>query len=193
MLIVGIETSCDETSAAIVKDGRKILSNIISSQVNIHSKYSGVVPELASRAHVENVNSVVEASLVKAGMTFDDISKKIDIVAYVNGPGLAGPLLVGQITTQTLSFLYNKPIIGVNHVEGHLYAALLEYPRLRPPYLGLVASGGHTELIIVNGFGNYLYLGGTRDDAAGEAQTHQSHNKHAALRRGRWVIWGIAL
>jgi N6-L-threonylcarbamoyladenine synthase len=169
MLILGIETSCDETSAAVVRDGAVILSSIVSSQTAVHARYFGVVPELASRAHVENINAVVGAALAKAGITFGDFADKIDRLAYVKGPGLAGPLLVGQITAQTLSLLYDKPITEVNHVESHLYAALLEYRHLKPPFLGLVASGGHTELILVKDFGKYNYLGGTRDDAAGEA------------------------
>jgi N6-L-threonylcarbamoyladenine synthase len=160
MLVLGIETSCDETSAAVVENGRRIFSNVVSSQVKIHSKYSGVVPELASRAHVEKINTVLENALKKTD---------IGLISYVYGPGLAGPLLVGQIAAQTLSFLLNKPLIGINHIEGHLYSALLENPGLEPPFLALIASGGHTDLIRVENFGRYAYLGGTRDDAAGEA------------------------
>lgn len=167
MNILGIETSCDETSCAVVADGRKILSSVVSSQIPIHRKYSGVVPELASRAHIENVNAVLDEALDKAGIR--DIAGGISAIAYTRGPGLAGSLLVGQITAQTLSSLYRLPLIDINHIEGHLYAPLLEFGALKPPYLALVVSGGHTELIVVNDFGNYTYLGGTRDDAAGEA------------------------
>lgn len=167
MNILGIETSCDETSCAVVAGGRKILSSVVSSQIPIHRKYSGVVPELASRAHIENVNAVLDEALDKAGIR--DIAGEISAIAYTRGPGLAGSLLVGQITAQTLSSLYRLPLIDVNHIEGHLYAPLLKFSALKPPYLALVVSGGHTELIVVKDFGNYTYLGGTRDDAAGEA------------------------
>lgn len=169
MLILGIETSCDETSAAVVDDGRKALSNVIASQIKIHRKFSGVVPEIASRAHVLAVNRVVDEALRQAGMAIEDIGGRIEAVAYTRGPGLAGALLVGQIAAQTIAFLRGVPLVDVNHVEGHLYAALLEHPDLEPPFLCLVVSGGHTELIAVDSFGSYRYLGGTRDDAAGEA------------------------
>ncbi|MGA2090272.1 MAG: tRNA (adenosine(37)-N6)-threonylcarbamoyltransferase complex transferase subunit TsaD [Endomicrobiales bacterium] len=169
MNILGIETSCDETAAAVVKNGQKILSSVVSSQIVIHKKYFGVVPELASRAHVLTINAVVAAALKKAGIALGDIRSKIGAIAYTRGPGLAGSLLVGQITAETISYLHHTPLVDVNHLEGHLYAALLEYPRLKPPYLALVVSGGHTELIIVTGFGQYQVLGCTRDDAAGEA------------------------
>ncbi len=169
MRLLAIETSCDETAAAVVKDGRRVLSNVISSQIDIHRPFNGVVPELASRAHIEQVNSVVERALSEAGIGWDNISQKIDAVAYTRGPGLAGALLVGQLTAQALAYRYGIPLIDVNHLEGHLYAALLEHPRLMPPFLSLVVSGGHTELVHVEGFGRYRILGGTRDDAAGEA------------------------
>ncbi|MFH1369132.1 MAG: tRNA (adenosine(37)-N6)-threonylcarbamoyltransferase complex transferase subunit TsaD [Elusimicrobiota bacterium] len=169
MFILGIETSCDETSASIVRGGRKIISNIVSSQTAIHKKYSGVVPELASRAHLENINWVVSAALSQAGLKMRDIGKRVAAISYTRGPGLAGSLLVGQVAAQTLSFMRGARLIDVNHIEGHLYAACLERKDLRPPYLSLVVSGGHTELIIVRDFGKYEYLGGTRDDAAGEA------------------------
>ena len=169
MIIFGIETSCDETSAAAVKDGRKILSNVISSQIKIHRPFSGVVPELASRAHIENVNWVIEAALRDAGLSLGDIPRKIDAIAYTRGPGLAGALLVGQMAAQTLSTLYKVPLVDVNHLEGHLFSALLEHRALKPPFLCLIVSGGHTELVIVKDYGRYQLLGGTRDDAAGEA------------------------
>ncbi|MCB4790584.1 MAG: tRNA (adenosine(37)-N6)-threonylcarbamoyltransferase complex transferase subunit TsaD [Elusimicrobia bacterium] len=169
MLILGIETSCDETSIAVVSDGRKVIANAVASQINIHSRYSGVVPELASRAHLENINLVFEEALNNAKINKKDLAKKISAVSYTRGPGLAGALLVGQITAQTLSFIYKLPLVDVNHLEGHLYAALLEHKGLRPPYLCLIASGGHTELVIVKGYGKYNLIGATRDDAAGEA------------------------
>lgn len=166
MLVLGIETSCDETSAAVVDCGKRILSNVIASQIKIHGRYFGVVPELASRAHIENVNWVIEKALKQAGIGTD--LGKISVVAYTRGPGLAGSLLVGQLAAQTFSYLLGKPLVGVNHLEGHLYAVLLEHDGIEPPYLGLIVSGGHTELVIVENFGKYKYLGGTRDDAAGE-------------------------
>lgn len=169
MNILGIESSCDETAAAIVKDGRKILSNIVSSQIKIHQKYFGVVPELASRAHIENINYVIEEAVKQAGFSFDSLSKNVSAIAYTRGPGLAGSLLVGQIAAQTLSYIHKIPLIDINHLEGHFYAALLENASLKPPYLSLIVSGGHTELVIIEDFGVYKYLGGTRDDAAGEA------------------------
>jgi N6-L-threonylcarbamoyladenine synthase len=169
MRVLGIETSCDETSASVVENGRKILSNVISSQIKIHKEYSGVVPELAARAHTQNINYVIAKALSKAKIKFLDISKKIDAIAYTRGPGLAGSLLIGQITAMTMSYAHEIALIDVNHIEGHLFSAMLDYQKLKPPYLGLVVSGGHTELVIVEDYGRYKYLGGTRDDAAGEA------------------------
>jgi N6-L-threonylcarbamoyladenine synthase len=169
MLILAIETSCDETSAAVVKDGRTILSNVVSSQIAIHRQFHGVVPELASRAHIENINAVVAAALHEAKIPLALLGEKLDAIAYTRGPGLAGALLVGQVAARTMAFLSGLPLIDVNHLEGHLYAALLEHKKLEPPYLALIVSGGHTELVIVEGYGQYHFLGGTRDDAAGEA------------------------
>jgi N6-L-threonylcarbamoyladenine synthase len=169
MNILAIESSCDETSVAVVKDGRRIVANVVASQIAIHRRYFGVVPELASRAHIENVNPVIDAALRQAHISFRNIGDRIAAIAYTRGPGLAGSLLVGQVAAQTLSFLCRLPLIDVNHLEGHLYAALLENRGLKPPYLSLIVSGGHTELIIVKDFGRYRFLGGTRDDAAGEA------------------------
>jgi N6-L-threonylcarbamoyladenine synthase len=169
MLLLGIESSCDETAAAVVWAGRSIVSSVIASQIAIHGKYFGVVPELASRAHIENVNIVIEEALEKAKLSLASLRGEIAAIAYTRGPGLAGSLLVGQIAAQTLSSLFDVPLIDVNHLEGHLYAALLENPKLSPPYLSLIVSGGHTELIVVEDFGRYRFLGGTRDDAAGEA------------------------
>lgn len=167
-LILGIESSCDETSASVVKDGRIVVSNVVSSQEKIHRKYSGVVPELASREHIKNINFVVEKALQQANLSFKNI-KKLSAISYTRGPGLAGSLLVGQVTAQTFSFIYDIPLIDINHLEGHLYAALLGNHSLKPPFLSLIVSGGHTELAIVKDFGQYKFLGGTRDDAAGEA------------------------
>ncbi len=165
MYILAIETSCDETSASVLKDGRKLLSNVISSQINIHKKYGGVVPELASRHHLQNINFVVQEALDLARLDM----KKIDVLAVTQGPGLVGSLLVGIMAAKTLASLYQKPLIPVNHIEGHIYANFLEHPELKPPFLALVVSGGHTELVWQQGHEKYKILGRTRDDAAGEA------------------------
>ncbi len=169
MRILAIETSCDETSVSVVENGRKILSNIISSQIPIHAQYNGVVPELASRAHIKNINIVIEEALSKAKIDFDNFNKKIDAIACTQGPGLAGSLLVGIMASKTLSYIYDKPLIPINHIEGHIYSACIENAGLKPPFLSVVISGGHTELIIVKNYGEYTFLGGTRDDAIGEA------------------------
>ncbi len=167
--ILAIETSCDETSASVSQNGRKILSNVISSQIPVHAVYNGVVPELASREHIKNVNPVIEQALKEAGINFENFDKKIDAVACTYGPGLAGSLLVGIMAAKTLSFVYNKPLIAVNHMEGHIFSACIENKNLKPPFLSVIISGGHTELVIVKDYGKYVYLGGTRDDASGEA------------------------
>jgi len=169
MKILAIETSCDETSASVVENGRNILSNVISSQIPIHAVYNGVVPELASRAHIKNINIVIEESLNKAGIDFKNFDKKIDAVACTYGPGLAGSLLVGIMAAKTLAYIYDKPLIPVNHIEGHMYSAGIENSSLKPPFLSVIISGGHTELIMVKDYGKYVFLGGTRDDAVGEA------------------------
>jgi N6-L-threonylcarbamoyladenine synthase len=169
MNILAIETSCDETSAAVVSNGSSVKSIIISSQIKIHAKFFGVVPELASRAHIENVNPVISQALTEAGISFDDFSKKIDAVAFTVGPGLAGALLVGTIAAKSIASVYKKPLIPINHLEGHVYSYFIENEFVRPPFLSVVVSGGHTELIIVEDLGKYKTLGGTRDDAAGEA------------------------
>lgn len=164
MICLGIETSCDETSAAVVKDGETILSNIIASQVHIHKKYGGVVPELASRHHVEKICQVVDLALKDANVSLGEI----DIVGATRGPGLVGALLVGLSFAKALAYASNIPLVGVHHVEGHIHAIMLE--RVVPyPFLCLVVSGGHTELVRVGGFGEYTVLGKTRDDAVGEA------------------------
>jgi N6-L-threonylcarbamoyladenine synthase len=165
VLILALETSCDETSAAVVKNGRNPLSNIISSQIELHSVYGGVVPEIASRKHVENVHFVLEEALAKANITLDEI----DAIAVTYGPGLVGALLVGVSIAKALAFGRGIPLIGVHHIEGHISANYIAHPELMPPFLSLVVSGGHTQLIHVLDYGNYDILGQTRDDAAGEA------------------------
>jgi N6-L-threonylcarbamoyladenine synthase len=169
MNILALETSCDETSASVVLNGSKVKSVVISSQIKIHAKYFGVVPELASRAHTENVNYVIAKTLKNAKISFADFSKKIDAIAVTVGPGLAGALLVGTIAAKTIASIYKKPLIPVNHLEGHLYSSFIENKSIKPPFLSLIISGGHTELIIVEDFGKYKILGSTRDDAVGEA------------------------
>ena len=165
MIVLAIETSCDDTGAAVLLDGRKILSNVVSSQVSIHQKYGGVVPELASRRHIESIVPIVSQALEEAKVTL----KEIDGVAVTHGPGLVGSLLVGLSFAKSLSFARGIPFIGVNHIEGHLSAIFLEKDSPRFPFIGLVVSGGHTSLFRVDGFGKYKRLGQTRDDAAGEA------------------------
>ncbi|MDR3071622.1 MAG: tRNA (adenosine(37)-N6)-threonylcarbamoyltransferase complex transferase subunit TsaD [Endomicrobium sp.] len=169
MNILALETSCDETSAAVVSNGSNVKSVVISSQIKIHSKFFGVVPELASRAHIENINPVVRRALYDADIKFGDFHKKIDAVAFTIGPGLAGSLLVGAVAAKSIASVYEKPLIPVNHIEGHLYSSFIENKAIKPPFLSVVISGGHTELIIVEDFGKYKILGETRDDAAGEA------------------------
>jgi N6-L-threonylcarbamoyladenine synthase len=163
--ILGIETSCDETAAAVVADGRRVRSSVVSSQVDLHARYGGVVPEIASRAHLEIVNDVIDQSLLEAGVTLHDI----DAVAAVHGPGLAGALLVGVSAAKAIALAIDRPYVGVNHHEAHMYAALLEDPALEPPFVTLVVSGGHTLLIAMDDHGKYRVLGRTVDDAAGEA------------------------
>ncbi len=163
--ILAIESSCDETAAAVVTDGRHIRSNIISSQVPLHTLYGGVVPELASRAHIERIDAVVQEALKEAGMTLPEV----DAIAVTYGPGLVGALLVGVAYAKALAFGLKKPLIGVNHIEGHVSANFLEHPDLEPPFLSLIVSGGHTNLAFMKDYGTFEILGRTRDDAAGEA------------------------
>ena len=163
--ILGIESSCDETAAAVVKNGREVLSNIISSQIVIHRKFGGVVPEIASRKHIENIMPVIDEALQQANVTLDDI----DAVAVTYGPGLVGALLVGLSAAKSLAWATDKPLIGVNHLEGHVFANFLSDPELEPPFMALVVSGGHTALLKVTGYNSFEMLGQTRDDAAGEA------------------------
>ena len=163
--ILAIESSCDETSAAVVVNGRKVLSNIIYSQIDIHTLYGGVVPEIASRKHIEKVNQVIKAALKEADCTLDDI----DAVAVTYGPGLVGALLVGVGAAKAISYAKKLPLVGVHHIEGHIAANFIESPDLEPPFMCLVVSGGHTHLVKVTGYGEFEILGVTRDDAAGEA------------------------
>jgi N6-L-threonylcarbamoyladenine synthase len=165
MLVLAIETSCDDTGAAVVLNGREILSNIVSSQVSIHQKYGGVVPELASRKHIESIVPIVTEALKTAKVTLKDING----IAVTQGPGLVGSLLVGLSFAKSLSFVTGLPFVGVNHIEAHLSAIFLEEKPPKFPFIGLVVSGGHTSLFRMEGFGKYCRLGQTRDDAAGEA------------------------
>lgn len=165
VLILAIESSCDETAAAVVKNGRTVLSNIINSQIDIHTLYGGVVPEIASRRHIENINPVVEMALKEAGVTLDDITA----VAVTYGPGLVGALLVGVAEAKAIAFAKRKPLVGVHHIEGHISANYIEHKELEPPFAALVVSGGHTHLVMVEDYGKYEIIGRTRDDAAGEA------------------------
>ena len=163
--ILGIETSCDETAAAVVDDGRRIRSSVVASQADLHARYGGVVPEIASRAHVELINDVIEEALVEAGTTL----ATLDAVAAVHGPGLAGALLVGVSAAKAIALAADIPYVGVHHHEAHLYAGLLEDPSLEPPLVTLIASGGHTMLVAMEAHGRFRVLGQTVDDAAGEA------------------------
>ena len=162
-LILAIESSCDETAASVVKNGRCVLSNIISSQIAIHTLYGGVVPEIASRKHIEKINQVVEAALKEADVTLDDI----DAIGVTYGPGLVGALLVGVAEAKAIAYAKKKPLVGVHHIEGHVSANYIEHPDLEPPFLCEIISGGHTHLVIVKD--SFEILGRTRDDAAGEA------------------------
>lgn len=163
--ILAIESSCDETAAAVVKNGRTVLSNVISSQIALHTLYGGVVPEIASRKHIEKINQVIEAALKEAQMEL----KEIDAIAVTYGPGLVGALLVGVSAAKALAFAAGKPLIGVHHIEGHISANYIENPDLEPPFMSLVVSGGHSHLVVVKDYGTYEIIGRTRDDAAGEA------------------------
>lgn len=163
--ILAIESSCDETAAAVVKNGREVLSNIISSQIDLHTLYGGVVPEIASRKHIEKINQVIEEALKEAGV----ILKDVDAIGVTYGPGLVGALLVGVAEAKAIAFAAKKPLVGVHHIEGHISANYIENKELEPPYICLVVSGGHTHLVVVNDYGDYKVIGRTRDDAAGEA------------------------
>ena len=163
--ILGIESSCDETAAAVVRNGREVLSNIISSQIEIHTVYGGVVPEIASRKHLEKIDDVIRMALEEAHCTYEDL----DAIAVTYGPGLVGALLVGVAEAKALAFSLNKPLVGVHHIEGHVSANYIENKDLEPPFACLIVSGGHTHLVVVEDYGKFEIVGRSRDDAAGEA------------------------
>ena len=163
--ILAIESSCDETAAAVVKNGREVLSNIISSQIALHTLYGGVVPEIASRKHIEKINYVIKEALAEAGMGLKDM----DAIGVTYGPGLVGALLVGVAEAKAISYASGVPLVGVHHIEGHISANYIENRELEPPFICLVVSGGHTHLVVVKDYGKYEIIGHTRDDAAGEA------------------------
>ena len=163
--ILAIESSCDETAAAVVRNGREVLSNVISSQIALHTLYGGVVPEIASRKHIEKINQVITAALAEADMTLDDM----DAIGVTYGPGLVGALLVGVAEAKAIAFAKDLPLVGVHHIKGHISANFIEHPDLEPPFLCLIVSGGHTHLVVVKDYGDFEILCRTRDDAAGEA------------------------
>lgn len=165
MLILGIESSCDETAAAITRDGREVLSSVINTQIAIHKKFGGVVPEVASRRHIEVIDDVIDEALREANVTFDDI----DAIAVTYGPGLVGALLVGVSTAKALAYALNKPLIPVHHIKGHITANYVAHKDLEPPFVCLVASGGHSHIVYAEDYTHYEIMGRTRDDAAGEA------------------------
>lgn len=165
VLILAIESSCDETAASVVKNGREVLSNVISSQIELHKLYGGVVPEIASRKHIEKINQVIEEALSEANVTLDDL----DAIGVTYGPGLVGALLVGVAEAKAIAYAKNLPLVGVHHIEGHISANYIENKDLEPPFICLVVSGGHTHLVCVKDYGQYEIIGKTRDDAAGEA------------------------
>lgn len=165
MLTLAIESSCDETSCGVIKDGREVLSNIISSQIDIHRRFGGVVPEIASRKHVESINLIIQEALDEAKVGFNDI----DFISVTQGPGLVGALLVGLSAAKSIAYGLNIPLVGVNHIEGHVCANYIEHKDLKPPFVCLIVSGGHTYLIDVEDYNSYTLYGRTRDDAAGEA------------------------
>ena len=165
VLILAIESSCDETAASVVKNGRQVLSNVISSQIALHTLYGGVVPEIASRKHIEKINQVIEEALSQAGVTLEEITA----VGVTYGPGLVAALLVGVAEAKAIAYAAKKPLVGVHHIEGHVSANFIEHPDLEPPFVCLIVSGGHTHLVIVKDYGEFEILGRTRDDAAGEA------------------------
>ncbi|BES64627.1 tRNA (adenosine(37)-N6)-threonylcarbamoyltransferase complex transferase subunit TsaD [Gottschalkiaceae bacterium SANA] len=162
---LAIETSCDETSVAVLENGRRVLSNVIYTQIPIHQAFGGVVPEVASRMHVEKINGVIRQALEEAEVALEEC----DHLAVTYGPGLVGALLVGLTSAKAISYALNKPLVGVNHIEGHIYANFIAHPELKPPFICLVVSGGHTHLVEMKDYGAYRILGQTRDDAAGEA------------------------
>ncbi len=165
IVILGIESSCDETAASVVASGHEVLSNVIHSQIPVHTLYGGVVPEIASREHVKRINQVIRKALTDAGKTLQDLTA----IAVTAGPGLVGPLLVGVGAAKAIAFASGLPLVGVNHIEGHISANFIEHPDLAPPFICLVASGGHSHIVLMEDYGKYRILGQTRDDAAGEA------------------------
>lgn len=165
ILTLAIESSCDETAAAVIVEGREVLSNIISSQIEIHKQYGGVVPEIASRHHLNNVNTVVDQALEEASVSIDDV----DMIGVTYGPGLVGALLIGLATAKAYALAADKPLIGVHHIHGHICANYIQHKELEPPFMALVISGGHTNIVEVEDYNTCRVLGGTRDDAAGEA------------------------
>lgn len=165
IITLGFESSCDETSVAVLKNGREVLSNVINTQIPIHTQFGGVVPEIASRKHIENISNVTKEALKEANITFDDV----DIIACTYGPGLVGALLVGVSYAKALSYALNKPLVGVNHIEGHIAANYITNTKLEPPFLCLIVSGGHTNLVHIKSYEEFEILGKTRDDAIGEA------------------------
>ncbi|MBE6034978.1 MAG: tRNA (adenosine(37)-N6)-threonylcarbamoyltransferase complex transferase subunit TsaD [Clostridiales bacterium] len=164
-LTMAIESSCDETSVALLLEGREVLSNIISSQIKVHQVFGGVVPEIASRHHLENINNVTQQALDEAGVTLDDV----DLIGVTCGPGLVGALLIGLASAKAFALAKNIPLVGVHHIQGHISANYIQYPELEPPFMALVVSGGHTNIVEVKDYNSFEVLGGTRDDAAGEA------------------------
>lgn len=165
VLILAIESSCDETAAAVVRNGREVLSNVISSQIALHTLYGGVVPEIASRKHIEKINQVIEEALAEAKVGLSDITA----IGVTYGPGLVGALLVGVAEAKAIAYAAGKPLVGVHHIEGHVSANFIEHPDLEPPFVCLIVSGGHTHLVVVKDYGKFEIIGRTRDDAAGEA------------------------
>lgn len=165
LLVLGIETSCDETSVSVVKNGREVLSNVINSQIDIHTEYGGVVPEIASRCHTEVINQITKQSLKEANVNMKDI----DVIACTYGPGLVGALLVGVSYAKGLAYANNKPLVGVNHIEGHIAANYITYKELEPPFICLMMSGGNTQIVHVKDYCKFEVLGKTKDDAIGEA------------------------
>lgn len=165
VLILAIESSCDETAASVVRNGREVLSNVISSQIALHTQFGGVVPEIASRKHIEKINQVITQALSDAGVTLGEITA----IGVTYGPGLVGALLVGVAEAKAIAYAAKKPLVGVHHIEGHVSANYIEHPDLKPPFVCLIVSGGHTHLVIVKDYGEFEIIGRTRDDAAGEA------------------------
>ena len=182
--IMGIETSCDETSVAIVKNGREVLSNVINTQIKIHEKYGGVVPEIASRCHIEVINQIMKQALEEANLKLE----QIDAIAVTKGPGLVGALLVGVSYAKGLSFATGKPLVPVNHIAGHICANYITHKDLKPPFIGLIISGGHTHLVNVKDYTKFEILGKTRDDAIGEAFDKVA--RVVGLRISRWAQSG---